>query len=71
MRGGYLRFQAQYLRRIRLPLWSGVPENVREALVEAANSEDMEACNKAVIALYRLTLEEAAAMGLNSEQERQ
>ncbi len=69
MRGGYLRFQAQYLRRIRLPLWSGVPENVREALVEAANSEDIEACNKAVIALYRLTLEEADAMGLNSEQE--
>jgi hypothetical protein len=25
MRGGYLRFQAQYLRRIRVPKWSQVP----------------------------------------------
>ncbi len=32
MRGGYLRFQAQYLRRIRLPRWADVPENAKEAL---------------------------------------
>lgn len=69
MRGGYLRFQAQYLRRIRLPRWSDIPKSVREALTEAANSEDTEACNKAVTSLYRLTPEEAAAMGLNGEQE--
>ena len=36
MRGGYLRFQAQYLRRIRLPRWSDVAPSVRTALVEAA-----------------------------------
>ncbi len=70
MRGGYLRFQAQYLRRIRLPRWTDVPENVRETLTVAANSEDTEACNKAVTALYRLTSEEATAMGLNGGQER-
>ncbi len=71
MRGGYLRFQAQYLRRIRLPRWSDVPENIREALTKAVNSEDTEACSKAVTALYRLTPEEAAAIGLNGEQEGQ
>ena len=27
MRGGYLRFQAQYLRRIHIPHWKDVPEN--------------------------------------------
>ncbi|CAN5633741.1 Eco57I restriction-modification methylase domain-containing protein [soil metagenome] len=69
MRGGYLRFQAQYLRRIRLPRWSDVPENVREALVEATNSKNAEECNSAVTALYRLTREEAAAIGLNGGQE--
>ena len=69
MRGGYLRFQAQYLRRIRLPRWSDIPKGVRKALTNAAKSEDTEACNKAVTALYRLTPEEAAAMGLNGEQE--
>ncbi len=71
MRGGYLRFQAQYLRRIRLPRWSDVPKSARKALTEATNSEDTEACSKAVIALYLLTPEEAAAMGLNGEQDHQ
>ena len=34
MRGGYLRFQAQYLRRIRLPRWKNVPEEVKKALID-------------------------------------
>lgn len=63
MRGGYLRFQAQYLRRIRLPRWKDVPETVRKALVDTADSGDIEACNSAVTALYRLTPKERAAMG--------
>lgn len=63
MRGGYLRFQAQYLRRIRLPCWKDIPEIVREALVEATESGNIEACNDAVTELYRLTPEERAAMG--------
>ncbi len=67
MRGGYLRFQAQYLRRIRLPHWKDVPEAVREALVDAAKSEDIEACNRAVTALYQLTAEERAAMDDSSK----
>lgn len=32
MRGGYLRFQAQYLRRIRIPRWSDVSANARNVL---------------------------------------
>ena len=32
MRGGYLRFQAQYLRRIRLPYWQDVDEKLKNAL---------------------------------------
>lgn len=63
MRGGYLRFQAQYLRRIRLPRWKDVPETVREALIEASVSGDVETCNDAVTTLYRLTPEERTAMG--------
>jgi len=55
MRGGYLRFQAQYLRRIRLPRWNDVPTSIRTALVEAAESEDRIACNRATFDLYGLT----------------
>jgi hypothetical protein len=65
MRGGYLRFQAQYLRRIRLPRWSEVPAAVRKALAEAAEAGDAEACSRASFELYRLTPEERAALGGN------
>jgi hypothetical protein len=36
--GGYLRFQAQYLRRIRLPRWLDVPLSEQDALAEAGRA---------------------------------
>jgi len=67
MRGGYLRFQAQYLRRIRLPRWSDVSKETMKALVAAAAAGDVEACNKAVFKLYDLSAEERAALGGNGD----
>lgn len=67
MRGGYLRFQAQYLRRIRVPHWHDVPAELQERLVDAAERRDVEACNQAVFALYRLSKAERAALGGNGE----
>lgn len=67
MRGGYLRFQAQYLRRIRIPHWHHVPELLRGELIEAATSRNLEACNNAVFRLYGLTHEERSALGGNGE----
>lgn len=58
MRGGFLRFQAQYLRRIRLPLWADVPRGLRERLVKAAKALDLAACDAATFELYGLTEEE-------------
>lgn len=68
MRGGYLRFQAQYLRRIRLPLWESVPEPVRAALREAAVSGEREACDRAVFDLYQLTPEERTIIGESGDE---
>ena len=65
MRGGYLRFQAQYLRRIRLPRWRDVSESARKALLVAAEAGDREACNQAAFELYRLTPEEQSAIASN------
>ena len=65
MRGGYLRFQAQYLRRIRIPQWSGVSGRLREALICAAEGRDVEAANRAVFELYGLSQVERAALGEN------
>ncbi len=65
MRGGYLRFQAQYLRRIRVPRWTDVPMTIRKTLIDAAQSGDTETCNQAVFELYALSPEERAALGEN------
>lgn len=62
MRGGYLRFQAQYLRRIRLPLWHAVSPTLQEELRRAALAQDVAACNRAVFRLYGLSADERAAL---------
>ena len=67
MRGGFLRFQAQYLRRIRIPHWTDVPEALRRELAEAAIKRDVQACNRAVFKLYGLSHEERSALGGNGE----
>ncbi|MCR6736591.1 MAG: Eco57I restriction-modification methylase domain-containing protein [Afipia sp.] len=58
MRGGYLRFQAQYLRRIRLPQWSNVSAKMRATLIQAAKSGEAGACDEAAFELYGLSLNE-------------
>lgn len=67
MRGGFLRFQAQYLRRIRVPRWADVSEPLRRDLAEAACKRDVQACNRAVFRLYGLSHEEKYALGGNGE----
>jgi len=67
MRGGYFRFQAQYLRRIRIPFWQDVSENLRRELIHAATFRDLDACNRAVFKLYKLNQEERSALGGNGE----
>jgi hypothetical protein len=42
MRGGYLRFQAQYLRRIRVPKPSTIPKKVAAAISRAFDERDFE-----------------------------
>lgn len=67
MRGGFLRFQAQYLRRIRVPKWKHVPEALRRELREAAEAQDLAACNRAAFILYGLNKEERSALGGNGD----
>lgn len=62
MRGGFLRFQAQYLRRIRVPHWHDVPPALRKALIRAGKSQDRQACDDAVARLYGLTDSERAIL---------
>ena len=65
MRGGYLRFQAQYLRRLRLPRWPDVPKALRLELAAAGRSRDPAACNISAAKLYQLTEAEQNTLGGN------
>lgn len=62
MRGGYLRFQAQYLRRIRVPLWETVPDHLRKALHDAGVEQDRTAANASTAELYGVTVGELEAI---------
>ncbi|ATC30995.1 modification methylase PaeR7I [Caulobacter vibrioides] len=62
MRGGYLRFQAQYLRRIRIPNWSDLSMEQRAAVIAAGASKDPKLCNKAVADIYNLSEAESALL---------
>jgi hypothetical protein len=67
MQGGFLRFQAQYLRRICIPRWTDVPQLLRVELAEAAVKLDIQRCNRAVFDLYNLSDEEITALDGNGE----
>jgi hypothetical protein len=62
MHGGFLRFQAQYLRRIRIPRWRDIQPSTRAALTEAAEQSDAVTCNAVVSEMYGLTKAERAAI---------
>ena len=55
MRGGYLRFQAQYLRRIRLPRLEAVERSAALALATAFDQRDRSAATKAALPLYGMS----------------
>jgi hypothetical protein len=54
MRGGYLRFQAQYLRRIRIPAITSVDDAAATELREAFRARNRERATKTVLPLYGL-----------------
>ncbi len=54
MRGGYLRFQAQYLRKICIPRWRDVSLELREQLTNFSNADDPRLRKQIVSSLYRL-----------------
>ncbi|WP_412515629.1 Eco57I restriction-modification methylase domain-containing protein [Actinomadura madurae] len=54
MRGGTLRFQAQYLRKIRVPDPADIAPQTRTALIEAFEKRDVQAATRAALRAYGL-----------------
>ncbi|MDR0966725.1 MAG: Eco57I restriction-modification methylase domain-containing protein [Myxococcales bacterium] len=59
MSGGFLRFQAQYLRRIRVPRPESLSADLRRRLRSAATSTDQEEIDRVAIEAYGFTQDEA------------
>jgi adenine-specific DNA-methyltransferase len=55
MRGGYWRFQAQYLRRIRVPNPKTLSESDRNELVKAFRLRDRGRATRTAVAVYGIT----------------
>ena len=64
MRGGYLRFQAQYLRRLRLPKWTAVNRKLRTRLTEAGRTRAIATCNQSALDLYEISRSERHIIGM-------
>jgi adenine-specific DNA-methyltransferase len=58
MRGGTLRFQAQYLKRIKVPRAGSLSRDVREALRKAFCDRDVDAATDAAATAYGINLQE-------------
>ncbi|WP_035558469.1 Eco57I restriction-modification methylase domain-containing protein [Hymenobacter sp. IS2118] len=52
MRGGYLRMQAQYLRKIRVPSPAAIPPSQAAALRQAFRTRDVAAATAAAVTVY-------------------
>lgn len=58
MRGGYFRFQAQYLRRIRVPSPDALSEAQLQGLREAFRNRDKQRATELALDVYRIDAEE-------------
>lgn len=63
MRGGYLRFQAQYLRRLCVPLPQELSSAEMELLREAFAQNNVQSANEIAAKVYRLTDVECNLLG--------
>ncbi len=69
MSGGFMRFQAQYLRRIRCPHWASLSDGNRELLIGAASKEAAE-CDAAVFEALGIKSPAAKSLKLFAENSR-
>lgn len=63
MRGGYLRFQAQYLRRIRVPDHRAISIEQAERLRNAFRRYDVQAATEVALDLYHISSEMGELVG--------
>ena len=61
--GGNLRFQAQHLRRIRLPEWGTLSTELQNKLINAGINQDITQAKELVCRLYNFNEKEKQIIG--------
>ncbi|MBS1823669.1 MAG: Eco57I restriction-modification methylase domain-containing protein [Acidobacteria bacterium] len=69
MSGGFLRFQAQYLRRICVPRWDEISLELRDQLIRVGGCSEQEEVDSPVFELYRLSAPEIMQIRRTIESE--
>ena len=62
MRGGYLRFQAQYIRRVRIPEWNTLASALKQKLIHAGQQHDQHILDDVAFEVYSLNDSEIDAI---------
>jgi len=60
---GYLRFQAQHLRKLRLPAWNSIDEDLKNRMIGAGTTNDLAKYSKLACEMYGLSDKEKMIVG--------
>lgn len=61
---GYLRYQAQHLRKLRLPNWDSISPNLQQLLEHAGRNNDYDSFTELACEVYQLTEKEKLIVGI-------
>ncbi len=61
---GYLRFQSQHLRKIRLPCWDEIDANLQKKLIKAGKNNRTNIFTELTCEVYGLTIKEKSIVGI-------
>jgi len=60
---GYLRFQAQHLRKLRIPTWNSVDDDLKIRMIDAGMSDDTASFSQLTYEMYGLNKKEITIAG--------
>ena len=68
MRGGYLRYQAQYLRRIRIPSRKSVEDKIVKSLIKYNEANDLNSVDRLVYDIFNLNPKDIKTISKQNER---
>ena len=60
---GYMRFQAQHLRKLHIPTWNSISESLKKRMIRASKSNDEASFSRLTCEMYGLNKKEMTIAG--------